>query len=130
MPDRYVLHLTLVPADRDGPPFSPRCQQDITCFYNQARAGGNVLDATGFVLGTGRGDGGFTGSFVLPLAQLNVPGLVGAASTWLDGRAGRSITLRLRDIGLHARTRHDLDRLLAQLLTLPPVDVSSELRHG
>ena len=130
MPDRYALHLTLVPADSDGTPFSPCCQQAITCFYNRARAGGRPLDATGFVLGTGRGDGGFTGRFVLPLAQLDVPALVAAGRPWLYGRAGRSITLRLRDRELHTRTHHDLDRCLTQLLTLPPADTSSGLHYA
>jgi len=128
MPDRDTLHLMLVPAERDGPPFSPpygpRCQQALTCFYNRMRAGGRPLAATGFELGTGRGDGGFTGRFALPLAQLDGPALVAVARPWLDGRVGRSITLRLRDRELHACTPHDLERCLTQLLTLPPAEAA------
>ena len=82
MTQAYVLYLTLVPTDRDGPRFGPRCQQAIRYFYNRARTNGCALAATGFVLGTGLDEGGFVGSFVIPLAELDSPTLVASASSW------------------------------------------------
>jgi hypothetical protein len=121
----HDLHLTLVPSSNDGALFSRKCQQEITRFYVEARADGSSICYAAFVLDTVGHQAGFTGEFTVPLAELVGPALVAAASTWLAGRVGRKVGLRIRDIDVEANNPKEFDRLFDRALTLPSVQAAT-----
>jgi len=122
----HDLHLTLLPSNNDGPLFSRKRQQAITRFYVEARADGSRINPANFVLDTAGLQGGFSGEFVVSLGQLAGPALGAAARAWLNGRAGRRISLRIRETDVEARDQEEFDRFLNQALTLAPVEAPSE----
>lgn len=121
----HDLHLTLLPSNNDGPLFSRKRQQAITRFYVEARADGSLINPAGFVLDTAGLQGGFSGEFVVCLGQLAGPALGAAAHAWLTGRAGRKVSLRVRESYVDAKDQEEFDRFLNQALTLRPVEAPS-----
>ena len=125
----HDLHLTLLPSTNDGALFSRKRQQAITRFYVEARADGSRINPAGFVLDTAGLQGGFSGEFVVSLGDLAGPALGAAAHAWLNGRAGRKISLRIRETDVEAKDQEEFDRFLNEALTLPPVETPSEHGH-
>ncbi|SAL46177.1 hypothetical protein AWB69_04653 [Caballeronia udeis] len=122
----HDLHLTLLPSNNDGPLFSRKRQQAITRFYVEARADGSRINPAGFALDTAGLQGGFSGEFVVSLGQLAGPALGAAAHAWLNGRADRRISLRIREIDVDAKSQEEFDRVLNQALTLAPAEAPGE----
>jgi hypothetical protein len=50
--------------------------------------------------------------FVVPIAQIVIPVLGGVLGGWLQGRAGRKVRLKTRDIEAEARTPEEVEKLL------------------
>jgi hypothetical protein len=122
----HDLHLTLLPSNNDRPLYSRKRQQAITRFYVEARTDGSRINPAGFVLDTMGLQGGFSGEFVVCLGQLAGPALSAAAHAWLNGRAGRKVSLRIRETYVDAKDQEEFDLFLNQALTLTPVEAPSE----
>ncbi|MFM0205683.1 hypothetical protein PQR53_38410 [Paraburkholderia fungorum] len=113
-----TLRLTLVRSADDHAAFSPGYQAELRQFYQLVRADGTRVSAVAFTVDSVGASGGLMGEFVIPLAQVIGPVLGGAAVAWLQGRAGRTLRLKVGDLEVEARTPEEIGQLLKQAQAL------------
>src|SRR5438045_1224908 len=109
------LLLTLNPAETDPPLRSPEYQDSLLqirdALFENGMPPSTVIElqeseaASQTVL---------TGSFSIELVKVVGPMLVGIVATWLAGRYGRKVRLKVGDIEAEARTVEEVETLLAQ----------------
>jgi hypothetical protein len=112
MPVTDTLRLTLVRAPDDEATFSPGYQRELRQFYNLARAEGGKISAVAFTTDYAGGGGGFVGEFMVPFTPVAGSTLTSAASTWLQGRAGRRLRLNSGAIEVESNRVGELYGLL------------------
>ncbi|WP_051888583.1 hypothetical protein [Caballeronia sordidicola] len=113
MPTPDTLRLTLVRAPDDEASFSPGYQAELRQFYSLARAEGGKISAVTFTTDKPDGGDGFVGEFLVPFASIAGSTLGAAASAWLQGRAGRTLRLKMGDTEVEANCPSELYGLLS-----------------
>jgi len=64
--------------------------------------------------------------FAQVLGPIVGPAIAAAVTTWLQGRAGRKVRMKVGDIEIEANTQEDFDRLLAQARALKAAQAKPE----
>jgi predicted short-subunit dehydrogenase-like oxidoreductase (DUF2520 family) len=96
MPTSKTMRLTVVRAPDDEASFSPGYQRELRQFFNLVRAEGTKISAAAHTSDS-IGGGGYTGEFFIALVQVIGPALRGAAVAWMQGRAGRTVRVKVGD---------------------------------
>lgn len=107
-----TLRLTLVRSTVDEAVFSPNYQRELSQFYQLVRADRTRISAVSFTMPGVADDRGFTGEFVVPLAQAIGPTVARAALAWRQGRTGRIVRLTLNTHEFDIGTPEEFEALL------------------
>lgn len=115
------LQLRLLKAPDDAAVFGADYQAELRKFKQHMEAAGLGVSPTVTVFDSQGAGSVLTGQFLLSWAPTVVSILntvsVGAV-TWINGKAGRQLRLKVDDVELEANSQAEIERLLAQALAL------------
>jgi len=115
------LQLRLLKAPDDAAVFGADYQAELRQFKQQMEAAGLAVSPTFAVFDSPGAGGGLTGQFLLSWAPTVVSILSTVsvvAVTWMNGKAGRKLRLKVGDVELEANSQAEVDHLVAQALAL------------
>jgi len=106
-----TLRLTLIRAKDDDASSSSPYQAELRQFFNLVRAEGTKISAAALTSDS-IGGGGYTGEFSIALVQVIGPAFRGAVVAWMQGRAGRTVRVKVGDTEVVANNSIELHGLL------------------
>lgn len=115
------LQLRLLKAPDDAAVLGADYQAELRQFKQQMEAAGLAVSPTFAVFDSPGAGGGLTGQFLLSWAPAVVSILSTVsvvAVTWMNGKAGRKLRLKVGDVELEANSQAEVDHLVAQALAL------------
>src|SRR5437879_1212570 len=119
--DAPELDLTLVPAPEDPPLKTPAYQTGLRQFEQALKSHGLQVSYTLEVQEAWTPEpipAAYLGDFTIKLALAVVAAVSGCVGTWLHGRNGRKVRLKVGEIEAEAQTIEDVDKLLAHALEI------------
>lgn len=116
-----TLRLSLIRSLTDDEICGFDHQVELKRFLSLIRASGIRMNAVALTVAGAAIDSGFTGEFVVPLAQPIGPVLGRAACAWLQGRAGRTVRLAIGNLEFNVGAPEDLDALIQRFATRTPI---------
>ena len=87
------IAIWLKPAEEDAPVFSHEQQAELRAFVKVLREQEIEPRAPMMALDSAEAVGGYTGQFIIALAQVAAPVLTAALVTWINGKLGRKIII-------------------------------------
>lgn len=115
------LQLRLLRAPDDSAAFGESYQAELRQFKQQLETAGFAVSPTFAAFDSPDVGKALTGQFLISWAA-TVGSILSAVSevavTWMKGRAGRQLRLKVGDVELEAHSPADIDHLLAQALAL------------
>jgi hypothetical protein len=112
-----TLRLSLIRSLKDDEMCGFDYQLELKRFFSLIRASGIRMNAVALTVAGTVIDSGFTGEFVVPLAQPIGPVLGRAACAWLQGCAGRTVRLAIGNLEFNVGAPDDLDALIRRFAT-------------
>ena len=115
------LQVRLLRAPDDSAVFGKDYQAELRQFKQHMEAAGFAVSPTFAVFDSPGAGGGLTGQFLLswaPTAVSILSTVSVVAVTWMNGKAGRKLRLKVGDVELEANSQAEIDHLVAQALAL------------
>ncbi|MFU0840531.1 MAG: AhpC-TSA domain-containing protein [Pseudomonas fragi] len=115
------LQVSLLRAPDDSAVFGKDYQAELRQFKQHMEAAGFAVSPTLAFFDSPGTDGGLTGQFLLswaPTAVSILSTVSVVAVTWMNGKAGRKLRLKVGDVELEANSQAEIDHLVAQALAL------------
>lgn len=106
------LHLILVPDPAEPHWTLPESQAGFQAVHRALLEGDYQVFAVPYLTRDFGSTSKLFGEFVLPLANIAGPIIGVAVGTWITGRAGRKIKLKIGDVELEANSLAEIDQLL------------------
>ncbi|MDR5806556.1 hypothetical protein [Caballeronia sp. LZ001] len=107
-----TLRLALVRSADDEATFSPNYQRELREFYQLVRADRTRMSAVSFTMHGVQDDRGFTGEFIVPLAQTIGSTLLRGALAWRQSRTGRTLRMTFNKLEFDIGTSDEFEALL------------------
>lgn len=115
------LQIRLIKAPDDPALFSSHYQAELHHFKQQLEAAAITVSPTFTVFERG-GTSTLTGQFLISWIASSTPILLNSASRivmdWMNGRAGRTLKLKVGDLEVSAISKEDIDLLLKEASVL------------
>lgn len=115
------VQVRLLRAADDAAAFGESYQAELRQFKQHLQAAGLEVSPTFAVFDSPGAGGGLTGQFLLswaPTAVSILSILSVVAVTWMNGKAGRKLRLKVGDVELEANSPAEIDHLVTQALAL------------
>jgi len=111
MPTLGSARLTLVPAPCYDASSSSAYQTELRQFFYLSRAAGTKISASARTADS-IGGGGYTGEFFIVVMQVVSPAFWRPSVTWIKGRPGRTILMKIGNAEVAAANANELYGLL------------------
>ncbi|CAD2254755.1 hypothetical protein X12_001182 [Xanthomonas arboricola] len=118
MDDLSKLHLILVPDPAEPHWTDAEIQEIFQMTHRQLKDAGCQVSAVVFLTRDAVSTSKLVGEFAVPLAQVFGPVIASVVVTWLTGRAGRKLKLKVGDVELEANNTAKVDHLIEKALEM------------